>query len=669
MEILAPAGGHEQLVAAVRSGANAVYLGASAFNARRKAENFGADALRQAVSYCHGRGVRVHVTVNTLVRDEELPKLYETMEEIAESGADAVILQDMAAVSLFETHLPALPRHASTQMTIHNADGARLAADMGFSRVILGRELSLAEIQRIRAAVDIELECFVHGALCMGVSGQCLLSSVLGERSGNRGLCAQPCRLDFRAGNRSYALSLKDACLIPHLRALEEAGVCSLKIEGRLRRPEYVAAAVDACVRTLNGGAADLPLLERTFSRSGFTDGYLTGKRNLSMFGIRTEQDKTAGAEAAGELTSLYRRERSCIPVDMRLEAKAGSAARLTVTDGERHVCAEGRAAEPIRSGQQRMAESLKKTGGTPFVVREIQTDVENGYMIPELNELRRRALEGLLRLRETITPWELQGVFTPENHPRRTTEPKLRLRFECAEQCFDLPEAERIYIPAEEINEALLTRFGKKLIAELPRLIFPGSEAALETLLNRQKEWGLQTVCAGTLGSIGLAKRLGFAVSGGFDLNIWNSRALKRYERLGVTETLLSVEPRMKDIMQLGGSIRRGVITYGYLPLMLYRCCPMQGKNGCGACNGRQRLRDRQGTEFTVLCHRKQYSSLLNSVPLYLGDKALRGFDYAVLYFTRESRSEAEQVIRLYQSGAAWSGERTNGQYFRNLM
>ena len=195
MEVLAPVGGREQLTAAVFSGADAVYLGTGNFNARRRADSFGGGSLKEAVAWCHGRGVRVHVTVNTLVRDRELPSLFDTVKEVAEAGADAVILQDLAAAAFFRDHVPALPRHASTQMSVHNVRGALLAQELGFSRVILARELSLEEIRRIREAVDIELEVFVHGALCMGFSGQCLLSAMLGERSGNRGYCAQPCRL------------------------------------------------------------------------------------------------------------------------------------------------------------------------------------------------------------------------------------------------------------------------------------------------------------------------------------------------------------------------------------------------------------------------------------------------------------------------------------------
>ena len=669
MEVLAPAGGAEQLRAAVRCGADAVYLGTRSFNARRKAENFAEDDLRKAVAYCHGRGVRVYVTVNTLVRDGELRDLYATVEEVGESGADAVILQDLAAMDLFHTHLPDLPRHASTQMTVHSADGAKQAQDLGFSRVIRARELSLEEIARIHEACGMELECFVHGALCMGVSGQCLLSAMLGERSGNRGLCAQPCRLDFRAGDRPYALSLKDACAIPHLRELEAAGVTSLKIEGRLRRPEYVAAATDACVRALRGEEPDLRTLERAFSRSGLTDGYLMGKRTLDMFGKRTEEDKAASASVLGELSGLYRRELSRVPVSMRLTAGAGEGSALTVSDGMNSVTVTGPEPEPVRTAPQDAPGVLGKTGGTPFLCGEVRNEVPRELMVPGLSALRREALEKLLAERERITPHTIVGTFTPEPGTGRSGEPKLRLRFERRDQLFDAPEAERICLPVEELTPELVGELGGRLIGELPRLIWPGSEGNLEKHLLALKPAGLDTLCTGELGGIRLARRLGFRVSGNFSLNIWNSRALRAYEALGVRETLLSLEIPMGDARQLGGSIPRGLVLYGHLPLMLFRCCPMQGKTGCGSCDGRRSLTDRQGRSFTVLCHRRQYSALLNPVPLYVGDRALGGLDFGVVYLTTETPRECREVWRRCLGREAWPEERTGGPYLRKLL
>ena len=668
MEILAPAGGREQLIAAVCSGADAVYLGTRGFNARRKADNFGETELKEAVAWCHGRGVRVHVTVNTLVTDPELPALYDTVREVADSGADAVILQDLAAAALFREHVPELPRHASTQMSIHNVQGALLAQEMGFSRVILARELSLAEIRRIREAVDIELECFVHGALCMGVSGQCLLSAFLGERSGNRGLCAQPCRLDFRAGERSYALSLKDACLIPFCRELEAAGVASLKIEGRLRRPEYVAAAVDACRKALAGEAPDLTDLERVFSRSGFTDGYLRGKRDLAMFGRRTEEDKADSSAVLGKLSGLYRRERSSVPVDMSLRLKPGEAVRLTVSDGTRQVTVCGPEPEPVRTQPPELRGQLERTGGTPFFLRELKTEAEPGWTA-KLNPLRREALEKLLAEREKTEPWPVSGTFRAGAAGNRETQPGLRLRFETKEQFFDLPEAEALYLPVEELDEALTEEYGKKLIAELPRLVFPGGEEALGERLRVLRSRGLETLCAGNPGTVRLARELGFRVSGGFDLNILNTSALEEWAALGVAETLLSPEIRLSGAARLGGTIPRGIVAYGHLPLMLYRCCPMQGKKGCGSCDGRRQLTDRQGEKFTVLCHRKQFSSLLNPVPLYVSDRDLRGLDFQLAYFTVEDAGTCRAAAECMAAGSAFPGRRTLGPYFRSML
>ncbi len=666
MEVLAPAGGEEQLVAAVRSGADAVYLGTGGFNARRKAANFEGDALKKAVEYCHGRGVRVHVTVNTLATDAELPALFETAREVARSGADAVILQDLAAAALFRDHVPDLPRHASTQMSIHNAEGALLAKELGFRRVILARELTLEEIRRIHEAVEIELEAFVHGALCMSVSGQCLLSAMLGDRSGNRGLCAQPCRLDFRAGERGWALSLKDNCLIPWCRALEEAGVCSLKIEGRLRRPEYVAGAVDACRKALDGETPDLERLERVFSRSGFTDGYLTGKRTLEMFGRRDEAERPDPA-ALGELSALCRRERSSVPVDAELTVRPGEPVRLTVTDGGNTVTAAGEAPEPVRTREPEFREALSRTGGTPFLLRELTVDAVPGWTA-RLNPLRREALEKLLALRETAVPWPVVGA--PEwTAPKKTeAQPKLRLRFENKEQFFDLPEAEVLCLPVEAVDEELIKAYGPKLVPELPRLVFPGGEEALRDRLRELRSLGLQAVLAGNPGTVRLGRELGFRVLGDFGLNVLNRLALREWAALGVEDALLSPEIRMQAAKSLGEGIPRGVIAYGRLPLMLFRCCPMQGKSGCGDCSGRRSLRDRQGAEFPVLCRGKRYSSLLNPVPLYVGDRDLRGLDFLLAYFTTETKAECRRIAEALLDSAPYGGERTLGPYYRSM-
>ena len=283
-EILAPVGGHEQLLAAVRCGADAVYLGTKGFNARRNAENFEADSLREAVSYCHARGVKLYVTVNTLITDAEKELLEDEARMIAASGADAVIIQDMAVFRLFRDRCPTIKRHASTQTAVHNCDGAKLLRDIGYDRIVLARELSMAEMEKIINESGIEAEAFVHGAHCMSLSGACYLSAMLGGRSGNRGLCAQPCRLDFRIGDADHALSLKDMSYIDHIRELADIGVASFKIEGRMKRPEYVAAAVTACVNALAGKEYDKETLQ-----DGSVECSLTVTFYETLYGAETK--------------------------------------------------------------------------------------------------------------------------------------------------------------------------------------------------------------------------------------------------------------------------------------------------------------------------------------------------------------------------------------------
>ncbi|MBQ4093705.1 MAG: U32 family peptidase, partial [Oscillospiraceae bacterium] len=345
-EILAPVGGKEQLIAAVRSGADAVYLGAKGFNARRNAENFGNDTLGDTVRYCHSHGVKVHVTVNTLVRDDEMEQLLETLDEIADSGADAVIVQDLGVMRLIRSRYPSLDIHASTQCVVHNSEGAKFFEEMGLSRVVLARELSLQEIKKIRQNTSLELEVFVHGALCMSISGGCYLSSVIGGRSGNRGLCAQPCRLDFGCGGKDHVLSLKDLSHIRYIKELADAGVCSFKVEGRMKRPEYVAAAVTACKKALRGEAYDADTLRAVFSRSGFTDGYFRGVRDKQMFGYRGKEDVAAAKGVLDTLQQLYHRENPLLGVTMQLHITREQA-RLQARCGDTSVTAVGEGGIP----------------------------------------------------------------------------------------------------------------------------------------------------------------------------------------------------------------------------------------------------------------------------------------------------------------------------------
>jgi len=675
LEILAPAGGMEQLYAAVRCGADAVYLGTKGFNARQNAQNFDDTTLTQAISYCHGRDVKVFVTVNTLVMDGQLDQLEEEAQHIAAAGADAVIIQDMAAARLFAQRYPTLPRYASTQTAVHNVDGAKFLQDMGFSRIVLARELTLKEIERICSAIDISAEAFIHGAHCMSVSGACYLSAMLGGRSGNRGLCAQPCRLNWQCGQGDYALSLKDMSLIPHMDALAKAGVDSFKIEGRMKRPEYVAAAVSACYAARQGESYDIDALQAVFSRSGFTDGYLTGKRDASMFGNRTREDVTSAQGVLGKLADLYRNEMPRVPIDMNFQATVESSS-LWVSDGIHHVQIQGPIPEQaLRRAMDRESayKSLSKTGGTPFFLQDFRSEIAPDIMLPAsaLNAMRRQALEELLEKRSAPVP-----------HPPAETEDRpafmthtcdhpavLWARFAEPEQIAGTEHLEKLFLPAEKITPELIAAYPNKLAAELPAVLFPQDEAAFGRTLEQLKGFGLQEVLTDNIYGIQLAKRLGLRVHGGFGLNGMNTPAIEFFEQQGLASLLVSFELSMAKIKALGGKLPRGVISYGRLPLMRLRNCPIRANVGCTRCQGKEVLTDRKNIPFPVECRERKYVTLLNSLPLHIADKDLRGLDFQMLYFTLESAQTCESIVKEFLAGQASAQPRTGGLYYRELL
>lgn len=675
-EILAPVGGKEQLIAAVRSGADAVYLGAKNFNARRNASNFDDFELSEVVKYCHGRNVKVHVTLNTLVMDSELPELCEEIKNIAKSGVDAVIVQDLAVAKLVKEICPELEMHASTQMTIHNLSGALMAKELGFSRAVLSRELSLEEIKYIARNTDIELEAFVHGALCMCMSGCCYLSSVLGGRSGNRGLCAQPCRLDFRFGEKDHALSLKDMSHIEHIRELSDAGVCSFKIEGRMKRPEYVAAAVTACRAALSGEKPDTESLRAVFSRQGFTDGYFTGKRTPDMFGFRSHDDVTAADKVLKNLALLYKDEPKKIPLDMYLFISEKENSVLTVSDGENLVTVTGGICEKaLRSPTDKsLAERyLSKTGGTPFYLSSLDFCAEGEPVIAagEINEMRRKALSELSELREAINTRSVYEAELPKSEKRFSAKTALRIRAEKFEQLSFINDAEAIILPIAEIENhpEAIGLFGEKLFAELPALIFPLDEEKVKNRLCALKEKGLCHAICENICALRLAKETGLVAHGGHGLNIINSVSLSEYERLGLSDSTLSFELSASKMRWLGGNIRRGILGYGYLPLMRMRACPIKKASGCKNCHGKGKIKDRMGKEFSYVCYEKKFGTLLNSVPLYVADKDFSGIDFITLWFTEESPARCEKIYNMFREKSPADFEKTNGLYFRELL
>ncbi len=677
IEILAPAGGMEHLVSAVRSGADAVYLGTKSFNARAGAFNFDEDELKKAVCFAHARGVKVHVTLNTLVTDTELFDVEREISIIANSGADAVIVQDLGVARLLRECCPDLTLHASTQMAVHNLEGAKLLKELGFSRVVLARELSIEEIEYIAKNSGIETEVFVHGALCMSVSGCCYLSAVLGERSGNRGRCAGPCRLKFKSKEREYALSLKDMSHIPYIKELADAGVCSLKIEGRLKRPEYVAAAVNACVSKRDGAAYDEELLKGVFSRNGFTDGYYKDARNADMFGVRSEDDVVATKTVLGKIAELTRIERSSVAVDMSLLIEENKPLSLTVSDDENTITAVSEVlpetAKTKPTDYELALRNLDKTGGTPFFLRALTVKNEGGLFAPSslLNELRREALRQLLSKREEPSPKKFyNSVGFQAAEKQRSDKQKIYVFARRLEQISMLSSVDRVILPLIEIenNPALIEKYGERLTAALPSLIFHKQGERITRLLIDLKEKGLTAVLVGNIGALAIAKAAGLYVIGGYGLNIMNSLALSEYERLGLKEVTASFELSLDKTRRLSSEAPIGIIAYGRLPLMLYRNCPCKSNEGCGDCKGMSSVTDRRGIDFPVLCSNKVYSTLLNPVKLYMSDKNLSGVDFLTFYLTDETADEAKKALEDYENGATPPKEHTNGLYFREL-
>ena len=673
-EILAPVGGEEQLRAAVRCGADAVYFGMGNFNARRNAENFADEGLKDTIRYCHQSGVKVYITINTIIKDSELSEAFKAVDTAALAGADAVIIQDFAIASYVRKFWPDLKMHASTQMAVHNSEGVQRLVEYGFSRVVLARELSLEEIRAIYEKTHAELEVFIHGAHCMSVSGNCYVSAMIGGRSGNRGLCAQPCRLDWDLDGADHALSLKDMSYMDSLKELSEIGIASFKIEGRMKRPEYVAAAVTSAGKALSGESYDAESLRAVFSRSGFTDGYLKGKRDADMFGFRTKDDVTAAPAVLKEFEKLYEKEPQHIPVDMLLYVQKGEPSQLSVSCGDYSVVVMGDEPEkainlPIDEAYARR--SLEKTGGTPYYLSGFTLAADEGLMLSssKLNALRRDALDKLTDERTAFDRKKSAGEF--EQIKQRSPKRKFRrYRFESADQIFDGAEkSEAIILPLPEIEKHMRLIDKYRLWAEIPDLIYEGSIEDMMRRLRDIKAAGVYDVVCGNIGSVRLAKELGFTVHGGFCLNVFNSRALAEYEDMGLADMCLSFEMSFADMKKLKSRLPFGYVSYGYLPLMKFRACPGKCSGGCGSCRGERVLTDRIGEKFTMLCRNGQYSELLNCVPLYTADKQTPASDFELLYFTTETRDECEEISLLSKEGLEPDFRKTSGLYFRNLI
>lgn len=672
-EILAPCGGFPALLAALRCGADAVYFGFGAFNARRNAANFSDEEAEKALRLCRLHGVRAHITLNTLVSDDELKNLAETLKRTCREAADALILQDLGVIRLARTLYPDLPRHASTQMTVGTPAGLRLLASRGLSRAVLPRELTKTEIAGLSENAPLELEAFVHGALCMCVSGQCLLSAMLGSRSGNRGLCAQPCRLPFAAdGGTGHDLSLKDLSLIDNLPELVKLGVCSFKIEGRMKRPEYVAAAVTACREALAGNYNDTREadLEALFSRSGFTDGYFENNRGKAMFGTRKKENVTAATNTLlKSYEKLYEKECAVRPVQFEFTAKINDAPRLVaVCDGHSVTVFGDTLCEPAKTRpltEETVEKQLQKCGGTVFFAKEIQYHIDENIALPlsELNALRRKALDALTEALSAPKPYKINEMPLLDAFPaHKAGTKKWYFRFRDASAIPENLQFDRLFLPLSTPKQTLAKHHAG---VYLPRGLFGSQKQTLKAL----RESGAPYALCDTLDAVAIAKEAGTEIIGGPFLNLFNTLALKEAEEIGVSEAAVSYELTVNQINQLGGELPRGVCVYGRTPLMLTRNCPIKNGMTCAQCGRKQSITDRKGIAFPVRCE-NGFSEIFNSRPTCLSDRIheLHNIDFYLLDFTTENKAECRQIIENYRRGAPADGAYTRGLYYRGV-
>ena len=672
IELLSPAGSPEGVIAAVQNGADAVYMGMGAFNARRGAKNFTDEEFVKAVRYCHVRGCKVYVTLNTLVNDREMRDAVAAAKLASDAGADALIVQDLGMSYAIRCALPDIPLHASTQMSLHNLAGVEAAAEMGITRAVLARELSFEQIRFITKNASIETEVFVHGALCFCHSGQCYMSALIGRRSGNRGLCAQPCRLQYSLGGRmdDHPLSLKDNCLVDQIRRLEEAGVASLKIEGRMKRPEYTGIVTGVYAKAIreqrNPDKEEMELLEKTFSRQGFTQGYFIGDK-LDMFGVRSEPDKDADKIFATARKQYAEGEMRRVPVHFYTVLEKGEHIKAIAFDDDGHkAIATGPVPERAkRQGltEQYLTEQMFKTGGTPYNCIENKAKAEPGLYLPasEINELRRKLIAQLSAEREKAPERRTLRIPAPPVNVPAISDPARIYQVRTAEQLTpELAELkpDYIYFPAMELAENFdpLRPFidnGARPVAVMPRVITDDQSREVYAALEKLFDYGVNEALTGNLGHVFIARQAGMKVRGDFGLNAFNSYTLRVLQDAGFISATASFELRLAQIKAMAKPIDTELIIYGRLPLMVSDQCIIRQSAGRCNCQTPGQLSDRMGSVFPVVREFGCRNVIYNAHKLYLADK--RDDLYALglwglrMLFTTDSPRECVEVAKGY--------------------
>lgn len=676
MELLAPAGSFETLKAAVQSGADAVYIGGSEFSARRSAVNFTPEEIEEAAKYCRLRNVKLHVAANILIKEKETEAFLRYIGKLNDAGVDAVIIQDIGMAMTVHQMYPDLPIHASTQMTVTNLESAKRLKEAGFSRVVLARELSREAIEKITKESGVETEVFVHGALCMSYSGQCLMSSIIGGRSGNRGMCAQPCRLPYIIGDKKgHLLSPKDLCMIEHLRELENIGVASLKIEGRLKRSEYTAAVCGIYRKYLDTkqkvSESDIKELYDAFSRSGFTDKYFMGTSGKSMMcyenpanaaeNIFTEDTKKRCQENAN-----FKRTEIFISAELR----ENSPLTVSVWDNDGifvsktgEVLAEE--ARNVALSEERLKSQLLKLGDTPFFASNAEVILDSGITLPisEINNVRRLAMDEFIN----------EKSKAPN---RRKTERKLKdFSFEkkdiifCAEVWYE-DQAQAC------VDNGITTIYADTPLANKLNGKYKNVEiiAKLPPIFRDDREYLKPETDSVLIASMGQAN-CGKKCIGDLRLNIFNSESADFYKDL--ERVTLSPELNIKELSQI--TAKGEIIGYGRIPLMVLENCPLRALGKCQKNKNNELLEDRRHEKFPLKCNEGCVLEVMNSKPIYLADKPEFVNNLKIhairLIFTVENFEECGKIIEEYKS--AFNGDIVNspkentftrGHYFRGV-
>lgn len=666
-ELLAPAGSIGALKAAVHSGTDAVYLGGSLFNARASATNFANDELKEAVDFCHLRKVKVYVTVNILIADKEFPELDKFIRFIDLIGVDGVIVQDIGVAMYIKKIAPSLSLHASTQMTVYDLEGAKFLKSLGFKRVVLARELSIEQIKYISQNAEIETEIFIHGAMCLCYSGQCLMSSVIGGRSGNRGRCAQPCRLEYTIENKKgFLMSLKDMCLIKHLKDIENSGVTSLKIEGRMKGPEYVSTIVSIYRKYLDNenkvSDADYKTLEKIFYRGGFSDGYFKKAKGKDMFCHTKPDNPYLQQDEIQAVTENYKKTN----INLYFTALKNDKLKLIATDEYGNTADYTsdlivEQAKNIPTSKEKINDSLTKLGGTVFKAEKIEINIDTDIFIPtsEINKSRRAVTEILEnKIKKMYERSYSQIEFSALNCSEKQNEFKLSIAVSNKSQLYAVrkTDCERIYVPLE------LGEYNENEILILPRI----SPYNLEEIISKTPN---KSVLVRNIGQINVAKRCNKTIYLDFTMNVFNKISCDFYKNNDIKGITLSTELMLKQIQNLSHIIECECVIYGKIPIMITENCLIKTSTGCK--HGGY-ICDRTNERFLIKCLPECRNEIFNSKPILMSDKLddikKTNVDFGRLNFVDEAPEECIKIYNSYKKCEKINIDFTRGKYYKGV-